>query len=104
MFAEHRSQRALCWCLAPLQYSAVRSDYALAEIPISLEHEQLLDRSVPDLQREPEGVFFHFVQRLPFPRRLSNRRFKLFRQFDQRVALDFLLRMSHAHCAASMPG
>ena len=57
MFAEHRSQRAPCWCLAPLQYSAVRSDYALAEIPISLEHEQLLDRSVPDLHANPKVSF-----------------------------------------------
>ena len=83
---------------------AVRCDYTLAEIPIPLEHEQLFDSSVPDLQHAAEGIFFHLVQRLSCLRRLSNRRLQLFRQFDQRFALDSFMRMSHAHCAASVPG
>ena len=66
-------------------------DHALAEIPIPLEHEQLFDGRVPDSQRVSEGIFFHLVQRLPCLRRLSNRRLQLFRQLDQRFALDFLL-------------
>ena len=104
VFAEHRPQGAIRRFLAPLQSPTVRGHHALAEIPLPLEREKLLDRGVPDLQRTAEGVFLHLVQRLPFPRRVSNRRLQSFRQFDQRIALDFLPRISHAHCAASMPG
>jgi hypothetical protein len=104
MFAKHRSQRALRRFRAPLQASAVPAGHALANISIAFEHEQLFNSRVPDSQRASEGVFFHLVQRLSCLRRIPNRRLQLFCQFDQRFALDFLSRMRHAHCAASMPG
>jgi hypothetical protein len=104
MFAEHRPQEALRRFLAPFQAPALRGGHALAEISIPLEREELLDRSVPDLQYPSEGIFLHRLQRLPFPCCSSNLCFQSFRQFHQRFALDCLLGIDHAHCAASMPG
>ena len=58
----------------------------------------------PICRARAQGVFLHLVQGFPFPGRFSNRCLQLLRQLDQRFALDFVLRIDHAHGAASMPG